>query len=188
MLSLILALSVGAGLGVVAPWCFIKVRRRRESKAFARTSASSGPCPATLAGSKADSFALIWTETVKAYSSSKGGGRNSQQPSPTMVLRHGTSLAERLGCLCRCCLRALTTWIVRSAYASPRSAESDNAKTHAIRLDLMNSSRNQSISCQRKSSGRKKKRHSCSVNSRYGSRALDAYQRKLQLRLAVSCL
>ena len=36
MLSLILALSVGAGLGVIAPWCFIKVRRRRESKAFAR--------------------------------------------------------------------------------------------------------------------------------------------------------
>ena len=93
--------------------------------------------PRDIGWFKGGFFAPTWTEAVKACSSSKGGGQKSQQPSPTMVLRHGANIAEARVCavLFARGRRIGHTPHHKSAESVVSATGIDNAKTHAIHLD-----------------------------------------------------
>ena len=113
MLSLApLALMTGVGFSFLPHGTFSRCDVGRIAGCLLGRFASIGHCPATLAGSKADSFALTWTELVQSVFIFKG--RWAKFPATLTdngVGAYGTSLAERLESLFSCCLRALMIWI-----------------------------------------------------------------------------
>ena len=118
MLSLALALMTGVGFGFFAPWYFFKVRRRQDSRFFAREVCKQWSLPRDIGWFKGGFIRTDLDRTGQSVFIFKGRwAKFPLQPSPTMVLRHGTSLAERLESLFSCCLRALMIWIDLSTSA-----------------------------------------------------------------------